>query len=1246
MKRFLNSILFTMLFAAVAVAQLTTGNLIGTVSSPDGLLPGASVVVINDQTNKEITAVTDDQGGFKVTNLEIGTYTVRVNATGFKNFTATSVKIDINKDYSLPIALEVGGVNETVEVVAGADVINSTDATITGVVTTQQLQDLPTLGRNPINFINLQAGVSNNPSQPATINGVRTSATNITIEGINVQDPFIRSNATEFAPGRPSVEEVEEFAVTGQANVDSGFGAGQIQFGVRRGSNDFRGSAFLFNRNSEFGANTFFNNAAPRTPAAPNGVERPFRNRNDFGGRVGGPIVKDRLFFFGFAQRFIDISPTSSLITVLTPGARQGDFTYTALDGTRRTVNLFNAALAQTTGITGISPTIRSRVLSRLTQGNSLDAGDQLVTTGARLNQNFNQVGYNVTTRFDFEADDQNRVRAIYRYADQELNRADVDVINPIPTVVQPSTNKQLSLGYVFTPTNGKFTNEVVGGFFFSDPTFDRTEAAPNSFFTGAVGTTLITNTDVTFLNQGRTAKTWNLQNNATYTTGNHSFRFGGQFQNVGLRIFNDAGIVPTYTLGVNQFTPQITPAQFANTALFPGGVPAGAQRTAANNLLALLGGIVSAGTATFNATDLDAGFAPGATNNRRVDFDQYALYVNDQWRATSELTLNLGIRYDYFTPVRSGDNLFLEPVIPEGTDAVSAVLDPNGRYQVVGGNAGSPGAFSRPDKNNFAPSISFAYAPRSTSGVTGLLFGEGRTVLRGGYRRSFFNDEYVASTRNALVGNQGLTFGNNAFNPANGTVQLNARADALPVINAPAFNLNRTYLLNNQLAGNFGTVFAVDPDIKIPSVDEYSFGIQRELGFSTVLEVRYVGTRSDNLLRGLDYNQIDIRNNNFAADFIRARQNFFLTGDPYCTTAGCQALTVFPNLVNRGNLTNANNLNNLINGTVADLALNYITAGQTGAVRFLANPNTGVANVLSNNGSFRYNSLQVELRRRFAGGIYLQANYTFSKNLTDTQGAQSDVANDSQSRFEANLDNAQPELERARALTDQTHIFNLNGVFQLPFGKGRRFFNDNTLVDYLIGGIEINPIVRLASGAPISIQDPIGTLNRAARSFRQTARTNLTGEELQNLVGIFRTPNGIFFLNPSVLGRNPDGSLKPGRDGRGISSQDPRVAPFEGQVFFSNQPGTTSALGRTLLNGPRFFNTDISLIKRFSIGENGRFGFQIQADVFNVFNTVNFIVPQSLNINSGNFGRITATPDFDASGGPRVIQLGGRINF
>jgi hypothetical protein len=325
----------------------------------------------------------------------------------------------------------------------------------------------------------------------------------------------------------------------------------------------------------------------------------------------------------------------------------------------------------------------------------------------------------------------------------------------------------------------------------------------------------------------------------------------------------------------------------------------------------------------------------------------------------------------------------------------------------------------------------------------------------------------------------------------------------------------------------------------------------------------------------------------------------------------------------------------------VADLARRYVQLGQTGTVQILPNPNMGILDLLGNLGKSNYNALQVEVRRRFSQGLFLQGNYTFQKTLTDISPGNPGLNNDNQTRVEAFLDNANPHLDYGRADYDQTHVVNVDAVYDLPFGKGKHFLKtDSKALDRLIGGWQVGGILRLNTGTPLTIVDPRGTLNRAGRSANQTAVTNLTNDQISNLIGIFKQNGNIYYIDPSVISAQ----------GRGASAFGQPT--FSGQVFFDNAPGQSGTLARSTINGPLFSQIDMSLTKNIRISESVRF--QIRADAFNLLNHSNFQIgvldPNVgvnniiFNVNSPTFGQITNT--FNLSGLNRVIQVAGRFEF
>lgn len=1334
MQRFSIAILLIIFSSMFVLAQGTNGSLTGTVSGPDGVLPGATVTATDAKTGKEQTVTSDSQGNFLFPQLEFGTYTVKVSSSGFKTFVANEVKIDVGREYSLTASLEIGDVSAEVVVTAGADVVTATSAQVSNTVSPEQILSLPMVTRNPLTLTALQAGVSANTAQNTTINGMRTTFTNITRDGINIQDQFIRTNATDFAPGRPSVDDTGEFTVAlSNQEADQGYGGAQIRLVTPRGTKDFHGALFAYNRNSAFSANSFFNNRAGRFVATDSAViqglanvgdlrtPKPFRNRNQFGGKAswrlpvpgfgeGTPgVFWDKGFFFAAYEGIRDPVSAVATRTVLSPSARAGAFQYnraTAGGAINTTVNGANITCPAWTGAPApapvcnisnflafaqgtftnlppgtspirstISPYIQSNIIAEQPSSN-FTGGDGLNTQGFRFNRGADQTRDQISTRIDVDIDDRNSISGVFNYNDELNLRPDVDTsgYGITPDVDQTSANKQLTLSYrrVFT---SNFINDFRFGFFGSEVPFVRTSAVPDFIAAVPVANAVnLVTTPLAFLNQGRNTKTLNFQSNADWILGNHTLRFGGQAQVFKVNATNDAQIVPVVQFGSGTAT-TFTQANFSQI----GGISP-VQASTANGLLGLLGGHYTTVTQGFNVASLDEGFQRGTTEFRPFRYENHALYVADRWQVAKGLTVNFGVRYELFPALRNITGNALEPVI--GDDLIGSLLDPNGTYAPIGGNAGRRNAYYKTDYNNFAPNIGVAWTPSFDNGVMGFLFGESKTVIRGGYSHIYGNDSIVTSINNAAVGNFGL--GRSVLSNSG----LNGRIDEgpPPVISVPTISgFPRTYLQNNApgIGNFFGTVFAVDPDIQTPKVEQYSFGVQREIFGDMAFEIRYVGSRSTNLGRGVDLNQLNMASNGFLADFLRAQNNLRLSiaanpnnpnaQTPFCAgiTAGCVPLSIFTAtglgvtpgpgrlLVGAGQggqnpfaagLPFSTFSNALRNGVPADLAFSFINStnplnlnnqpcvGSSGSfvcnpnavpfINFLPNNSTGAVDLFFNDGRYKYDSLQAELRKRFSNGLYFQANYTYSKNLTNAIGT-------SQALFEPYLDNNNQELDYQRADFDTTHVFNFNGIYQLPFGQGKRFLNYGGIADRIFGGWEISGLGTWTTGAPITFVDTRGTLNRTGRSARQTPLSTLSNDEIQALVGIFEQNGNIYFINPSIIGST--GAASTGYSLTGAPG-------FDGQVFFNTQPGQTGNIGRALIDGPRLFNLNMAALKNIRFTESMRL--QLRMEVFNVLNNVNFNISaaqQLQNINSTTFGQITAT----VPGTPaREIQFAARFEW
>jgi len=1267
---------------SLVVAQATSGKIIGSVSAADGAVPGATINVKDDQTGKERTVTSNGDGTFEVPQLEFGTYTVKITATGFKTFTAEHVKIDAGREYPLSVKLEVGEVAEVVVVTAGAEQINASNGELSTTISSTQIRELPINGRNPLSLLNLTAGAG-----PTTdsINGQRSSSQAVTRDGLNVQDNFIRTGA--FVDDRPTVDDISEFTVTTQnAGADQGGGSTLVQLVTPRGGNKFHGNLFEFNRNSEFTANDFFNNATP--DAQGNAIPKPFLNRNQFGGTISGPspffnfgdgggpmFVKEKAFFFFNYEGLRLAQQVTARTTTLLPQSRNGNFTFVDTTGQTRTINVLSGAgfasplTTAQGGVIGVDPIIQSRILNQLpTSGNGTQTGINFLQD-VNFNRGQPQTRDQWVVRYDVEPNDRNSFNIVYKQKDETNSRADIaSGFAPTPFVDQVDPTRFLSAAYRFT-LGANFSNEARGGFQFTKPFFFEGNIPPD-YFIGGLNGLGITSPEGSFTDQGRNTKYYNIQDNAVYSIGNHSIRFGGSVEFQQLSSLDEFGVLPTYNLALttNPNTPGLTTNQIGNINTTDLG--------RANALRYLLGGIIGTGNQTFNLIDPQKGYA-SIPNVQPLDYDIYSLYAADQWRLSPKLTLNLGVRWEYYTPLHSSIGNYLEPVIKNG-DLVGSILDPNGSLNIIGGNSGKQGTFTKPDLNNFGPNVSAAYSPNFQSGWLAKIFGND-FVVRGGFRMNYVNDEYVKSTSTLLAGNPGLrSFTRSTVNgSANFRAALTPRSNfpALPVFSTPAFTPPPLSFAQNNINQGGAQVFGIDPDIQVQRVYEYNVGIQRSIGHKMVLELRYVGGFSNDLIRTTSFNQVDLKSSGFQTDFLNAQNNCRIQGrgrpggatafDPMflCTDArniglpGQVNLPVFNNLVNGGFLNDQGTILPLIQaGRVGSLAQFYFLNGLNGSVPIVKNPNIFVDEILQNAGRYRYNALQAEVRRRFTDGFSLQANYTFQKTLTD-------VPNEDQNRQGELQDNNNPNLNFSRPDYDRTHTFNFNAIYELPIGKGKQFFNNNGWVDAIFGGLQVTSIVNIVSGPPINVIDPRSTSTITFQAPRQSATSSLTLPELKKLMGIHRTPNGIFIFDPKILCGTATAPGQPtlscfdlnqtlpaGYTLTSVRAASPLgQAPFKGQVFFFDEGGSTGNIQRNGLNGSPYLNWDAGLSKNIRFGESMRV--QLRVDAFNLLNVqVPFFGTTSaysttatgrLDVNSNNFGRVVQIYNT-----PRIIQFGARFDF
>ena len=1175
-----------LLLAALNLNAQVAANVTGTVLDATGAaVPDATVTLqLPGTTAAMFTAKTTTAGDFTIPAVPPNTYNLFVEAKGFQKAQVTGLIVAAGRATDVPtIKLEVGGVTQTVEVTASTSTVETSNAEVSTTIAKTQIANLPVLNRSPLGFLQTQAGI-NYSSGSTTVNGQRPTYTNVSIDGINIQDNFIRTNDLDFLPNLLLLDQVAEVTVsTSNANAAAFGGSSQVQFVTPSGGNQFHGNAYWSNRNNYFAANTWFNNKS--------GTKIPFLNQNQAGFSLGGPILKNKLFFYTNYEAFRLKQQSTYNTTILTADARNGIFTYRDTGGNVQKVNVLQQMGLQA------DPTMTA-LISKVpgpANINNYDVGDSTAafvrnTAGYRYNTRNNRTRDNLTANGNYQMSPRNNFRLTFLWNRDILDRPDVaTTFDLVPTVQNDDTTKLMSFTWRTNPT-ASLTNEARFGFNWAPAIFLASQAIPNYYITPS----LITNPINTFRTQGRNTDTYNFADNAGWVHGKHTLQFGYFQQDVRIETYNDAGITPTYTnaLGGN---PALTNANL------PGISSTDLSR--ANSLLSLLAGYVSAYTQTFNVSSRSSGYVANYTNLRHLINNNYAFYVNDSWKINRRLTATIGVRWDYYSPIDERDALYLAPQLTNN-NPIATVFNPNTALDFAGGAVGRP--WYKKDLNNFAPNFGLAWDPT----------GSGKWAVRAGYSIGYVNDNLVRSVDNSLGTNAGLQTSVTGSGLA-------ARVSSLPAIATPVFKVPRT-LADNYATNRSAAMAFPSPDLVTPYVQQWNVGVQRAIK-STVVEIRYVGNHQTKMIRGIDYNQVVI--SQLLPDFIKAQNNGFLaqkaTGvfNPAynANIAGSQALPFISTLPSGGSLTNGTVISDIQTGQVGELASYYQTSGINGSANFYNNPNILGGNVLTNYSNATYNGLQVDVTHRFSHGFQFQANYVFSRVLGDSQG-------DQQTDFEPFLDINNAKIERSRPYAyDNTHVFKANGYWELPFGKNRFFHSSNAVVSKLIEGWNVAGIYTQQSGNAFGIYSTRGTLNRAARSTYNTMNTTLTKGQLDQFWSFRMTGNG-----PVMV---PDSAKNP-LDGSAVAADG--SAPFTGQVFFMPGAGTIGALQRNYFSGPWVWNMDLKVGKTTHITE--RVSAELRMNAVNVFNHPDFGTPVTTPT-ATNFGAITGT--FNPSGySRRLVQF------
>lgn len=1269
----LASLLIVLLLTATGYAQSGSSTVQGTVKDPQGnLVRGATVTLTDPTKNFSRTQQTNDGGSYVFTAVPPGTYRLEVTAPGFKTASASGLLALVDTPTVRDVQLEIGAVTETVDVTAAAEAaINTSDASLGNTFERKRIVELPLNANNVVGLLSLQPGVT----RSGFVNGGRADQANITLDGVDVneqQDGLDVITDEAFASVlRVTRDSLQEFRVTTtNPNAEQGRSSGaQVSLVTRSGSNEWHGSLFEIHRNTVTTANDFFNNAA--------GVERPQLLRNIFGGSLGGPIKRDRAFFFFTYEGFREATATSVVREVPLPNLGQGLVRYRTASGasdpecppgTPAGVNCLTAAEIEATYIAanGSSPGINPDALAVLAAAaqrypaNDTTVGDGLNTSGFRFNARTPTELDTYIARFDFNLTDRQSLfvrgnyqkdlvtRAVYFSSDCSIPGDNIQCFPDTPPLTTWNHPKGIAVGHTWTVSNA-----VVNRFNYGLTRAAFTQNGDSN--ENRINFRFIFSPSSFARSLQRTTPVHNFVDDIAWVRGNHTFGFGAN-----VRLIRNNRV----SLGAS-FDDAIINPSFYNLsgAVLTQGFSDFESRNDLRDALASVIGRFSQYSANL-VYDAEGQLQPvGTPTDRSFATEEYEWYFQDSWRMRPNFTLNYGVRWSTSTPVYERNGLQVVPNVSL-TDYFNQRVESSSRGVpftdpitfVRGGKANDGPGYYKQDWNNWAPSVSFAWSPDFGDNMFGRVFGrEGKSVLRGGFRMTYdrigsalavnfdLNNlagftsarNINANTFDVIDGELGPLF--SGFNP-------NVRALPFPTASGP---IPTTLSFPLTVASDEEQRIEVSLDQGITTPYNYSlnFSYGRELGKGFALEASYVGRFARKLLASRDIMQLNnIRDPTSGMTYYEAinmlvdfrYQNREITsiadipffnnlfpfmpdwwGDPSLTPTQAAYAFLAPSSVGGADLIDYTFLQLLWDDS-PDCTTCPFGGGPARFNNVFYQPQFAALSAFSTLARSNYNSLQLSLRQRLRDDITFDFNYSYGHSLDNASGLQN-----STSYGTAFIVNAlDPDQNYASSDFDVRHIINANWVVGLPFGRGKKFLtNSGGVVNALLGGWTTTGIFRWNSGLPI--QTPFDCCVWA------------TNWNVQS--------NGV---------RAQAVESSPTKEGQPNIFSDP-VA-----VYRSFRPARPGEVGdRNVLRAPGYISLDAGLYKSFRMPWEGH-SLQFRWEVFNVTNTQRFdgltISDLSLgqdpflggNPNS-DFGRFTSTqaPLNETKAG-RIMQFALRYQF
>ncbi len=1292
-----------------AFAQGTvTATLSGTVFDSSGaVVVGAKISAKNNATSSVTNAVTGADGQFAIPMLQPGDYTVTVSMQGFATVTLQDIRLNANVPANLRPILKPGGAAENVTVEAASEVLQTTQTTVATTLSQQQITKLPLPGRSAFDLVTFMPGVTtaDGSSRGAMVNGLPTSTVNITLDGMNIQDNYAKTWDGMFTRVSPRLDAVEEFTMgTSALTADmAGQGGAQIKFVTRSGTNVYHGSAYYYLRRDWLNTNTWFNlhrnvdsNGKPQA--------KPTMSQYYPGFRLGGPVRipklfngRDKLFFFVNYEEIRSPGTNTQTKTIMSPLSEQGIFQYSGGP------NVDLMALAAANGqIATIDPTVQ-RLLADV-RHSTTTAGVVNATTDP-LTQSFawQQPTHSKTTyptvRVDYNLTKDHQLTGSYT---RNKLVSDPDTTNSMQINFPgfPIHGLQDSLRYSGQGTwRWTVSNRIVNEFRFGKTggaTLFSPDLSSDMFsgtgFGGMNGYAIdwrafknISNAYYNSAHSSREGKTMVFEDNLSWLKGPHLLTMGVSYTKAEVWLFNQT-LVPTATLGM---TTSGDPADsMFTTANFPGA--SSTDLTNAKNLYSVLTGRVSSIGRNARIQADGTTYQILGASNQYGTLPQWGSFISDAWHVKPTLTINAGLRYDVQRPFFAQNNSYSMATLADlfgvtgvGSDfRAGSVVDHLGNLFKPGTLQGQPTTYKMLQKStsayntdwgNLGPSLGAAWTVGADSGLLHALLGDkGNSVLRGGASLSYQRGG-MSDFTGPLGGNPGIQIDatRNLTNGNLGTLPVLLSSSDL---GAPTMNLTRSYPMAVPTASS--SVYVFDPNLKTPSVFSYSFTWQRQLSNNMTLEARYIHTNSFNQWTGgqqlnyMDLNEINILENGFFDEFRLAIANLQANiaagrGNTFAYTgvAGTKPLPIFLAYLNGSNTPNDSTRytgSGWTNSTLVQAMYplnpnpytaastiwasssyrrNGITAGYPSNF-WVVNPDVNHAYLVTNSPKTSYDGLQLTFNRRFSRGLLFQLFYTYGKAWMD----QFYSFHKPYATTEMNYTNIYTN-EGGNATGNVRHVFVGNWMYDLPFGRGKRFGSGaNGLVDRLIGGWSYQGVARLQSGRMLDFGN-VRLVGMTADDVRNAFKIRKVADP-QNPYRtlVYMLPQEIIDNTIRAFSVNANGYTKGAPWGRYFAPAN-SASCMETAVSWINTStyspfyGSGDCGGRSLIvTGPPVVRFDMNLIKQIKVTE--KVWLEGQAQVFNVFNNVNFNPVNYIGTVSDSF---QVTSAIDQS---RTMQLAFRISF